>query len=100
MIHNRYSEILAEIKDTAQKSGRNPDDITLIAVSKTRSWEKVSFCYLEGCRNFGESRVPEAIAKQEIAPKDIEWHFIGPLQKNKVRKVVGRFFLIHSVDSI
>lgn len=75
-----------------------PPKVTLVAVSKGFSWENVKPAYDAGCRNFGENRIQEALPKIEEAPKDIQWHFIGPLQLNKVRKAIGRFVLIHSVD--
>lgn len=73
--------------------------VKIVAVSKGCSLEQILALYEVGCRDFGESRVQEALLKIEKAPKDIRWHFIGKLQKNKVRKVIGKFFLIHSVDS-
>lgn len=70
----------------------------LVAVSKKRSVEEIQHFYDLGVRDFGESRVQEALAKMEQLPSDIRWHFIGRLQKNKVAKIVGLFVLIHSVD--
>jgi len=94
-----YKKICEEISDTAVKCGRNPKEISLVAVTKGMSWEEASFFYDQGQRDFGENRVAEALDKKLIAPADCRWHFIGNLQKNKVRKVVGNFALIHSVDS-
>lgn len=94
-----YLPILENVKQIAKDCGRNPDEITLVAVSKTHPLELVLDAYAEGARDFGENRVPEALAKKSAAPQDINWHFIGTLQKNKVPKVVGNFTLIHSVDS-
>ncbi len=74
--------------------------VTLVVVTKGRSYEEVYSAYEEGARHFGENRVPEALEKISQLPSDIHWHFIGSLQKNKVRKVLGHFDLIHSVDSL
>jgi len=92
--------LVDKIATAAEHSGRRPEDILLVAVSKGRSVEEVKEAYWAGCRDFGENRVQEALEKMEEAPSDIRWHFIGKLQKNKVNKVVGRFVLIHSVDSL
>lgn len=74
-------------------------EVELVVVSKGRSPKEIEEAYLAGCRDFGESRVQEVLLKMEKLPKDIRWHFIGKLQKNKVNKVIGKFVLIHSVDS-
>lgn len=76
-----------------------PSSITVIAVSKQRSLAEIDEVYSQGCRNFGENRIPEVLEKISQAPSDINWHFIGPLQKNKVNKAIGHFALIHSVDT-
>lgn len=94
-----YSELVPLVEEARLKSQRK-DPITLIAVSKHQPIEKILDAYNQGCRVFGESRVQEWELKRESLPKDIEWHFIGTLQKNKVRKVVPGASLIHSVDSI
>ncbi len=74
-------------------------DVEVIAVSKQRSLAEIEAVYTQGCRNFGENRIPEALEKMAALPNDIHWHFIGALQKNKVNKAVGKFALIHSVDN-
>ncbi|MDR2122349.1 MAG: YggS family pyridoxal phosphate-dependent enzyme [Flavobacteriaceae bacterium] len=76
-----------------------PENVTLIAVSKTRTSEEILEMYRAGQRDFGENKVQELIQKQEILPKDIRWHQIGHLQKNKVKYIVPFIHLIHSVDS-
>lgn len=76
-----------------------PEGIELVAVSKFHPAEAVMAAYEAGQRRFGESRVQELLAKEEVLPKDIEWHFIGHLQTNKVRQIIGRTALIESVDS-
>lgn len=98
-IEDNYKHLLQEIHQTCKKCGRNPADISLIAVTKNEGWERIQPLYECGQRDFGESRLQEALQKQAIAPNGCRWHFIGTLQKNKVRKVIGNFVLIHSVDS-
>jgi PLP dependent protein len=72
---------------------------TLIAVSKGRTLDEIKAVYDEGVRDFGENRVTEFLEKKRTLPTDIIWHFIGSLQRNKVKKIVGEVDLIHSVDS-
>ena len=75
-------------------------DVTLVAVSKTKSVEDIKTAYDFGQRNFGENKVQELIKKSEELPKDINWHMIGHLQRNKVKYIVPFIHLIHSVDSL
>ena len=79
--------------------GSIPKDVLLVAVSKTRTVEEIKEAVLAGCRDFGENKAQELCKKYEELP-DVNWHFIGRLQKNKVRMVVGKACLIHSVDSM
>ncbi|MDE5697063.1 MAG: YggS family pyridoxal phosphate-dependent enzyme [Lachnospiraceae bacterium] len=83
-----------------QKAGRKPEDVTLIAVSKTKPVEMLMEAYECGCRDFGENKVQELLDKYEAMPKDIRWHMIGHLQRNKVKYIVDKVYLIHSVDSL
>ena len=76
-----------------------PEGVTLVAVSKFHPSEAIAEAYEAGQRVFGESRVQELVAKQQMLPKDIEWHMIGHLQTNKVRAIAPFVSLIHSVDS-
>ena len=76
-----------------------PEGVTLVAVSKFHPAEAVAAAYAGGQRVFGESRVAELLEKQAALPRDISWHFIGHLQTNKVRRLIGRTALIESVDS-
>jgi pyridoxal phosphate enzyme (YggS family) len=76
-----------------------PENVTLIAVSKTRTPEEIEELYRAGQKDFGENKVQELVQKQEILPSDIRWHQIGHLQKNKVKYIVPFVHLIHSVDS-
>lgn len=77
-----------------------PEDVKLIAVSKTRSIQEIKEAYDYGIRDFGENKVQELISKEEKLNKDIKWHLIGHLQRNKVKYIAGKVYLIHSLDSI
>ena len=98
------SENLHEINDrilqACARADRNPDEVTLIAVSKTKPLSALSEAYEEGARDFGENKVQEICEKYPEMPKDARFHMIGHLQTNKVKYVVGRAGLIHSVDSL
>ena len=87
-------ENLSEIKKNI------PKDVTLVAVSKTKPIEDIELAYKLGQKDFGENKVQELIYKEEILPKDIRWHFIGNLQTNKVKYLVGKVYLIHSLSSM
>ncbi len=76
------------------------NDCTLIAVSKTKPVEMIKEAYNEGIRDFGENHVQEILEKIDKLPKDIKWHMIGHLQTNKVKDIIDKVYLIHSVDSI
>src|SRR2546429_3848639 len=91
--------VLMQISDSAMKAGRSPDEIELVAISKTHDAEKVHAVYEAGQVLFGESRVQEARAKIPELPSAIRWQFVGHLQKNKIRQALPLFELIHSVDS-
>jgi len=99
-VTDNYKKLLNEIQQEAINCGRDPSKITLLAVTKTHPLSHVMPAYDTGCRDFGENKVQEALQKIPEAPDDIRWHLIGTLQKNKVRKVIGKFHLIHSVDSL
>jgi len=91
----------AQIAEAAQRAGRRPEEIILVAVSKTKPLELVKMAYELGITHFGENRVQEALTKIAAwKPSDIHWHMIGHLQTNKARKVVGQFDYIHSIDSL
>ena len=94
-----YLEIKEHIAEAARAAGRDPAEIRLVAVTKGVPWEAASPLYEAGQRDFAESRLEEAEEKRRTAPKDCIWHLIGTLQRNKVRKAVGQFALIHSVDT-
>ena len=96
-LQERYAQILNDLRAIASACGR--DDVTLLAVSKTCPEEDIRTLYDCGCRSFGENRIPELERKVAALPPDIEWHMIGQLQANKVRKAVRCADWIHSVDS-
>lgn len=94
-----YRSVRNHVDEIARKFGRLPEEIELVTVSKNQSLSSILQTYQEGCRDFGESRIQDALEKIDQLPDDIRWHFIGTLQRNKVPQTVGRFQLIHSVDS-
>lgn len=98
-VAGNISEVMQRISRAAVKAGRNPEDITLICVSKTKPVEIVKAAYDSGRREFGENKVQEITAKAPLMPSDTVWHMIGHLQKNKVKKAVALAEMIHSVDS-
>lgn len=101
MIADNLASVIHHIGEAARKVGRDPDSIGLIVVSKQMPTEKIIEAYQAGAKCFGENKVQEAISKtDEVNAKDISWHFIGHLQKNKIKFLDSRFDLIHSVDSL
>ncbi|MGP8313672.1 YggS family pyridoxal phosphate-dependent enzyme [Enterocloster aldenensis] len=100
MIKEHLTEIKERIEQACIRSGRNPGEVTLIAVSKTKPVPMLEEAYAAGARDFGENKVQEIAAKKPELPEDIRWHMIGHLQRNKVGQVLGKAVLIHSVDSL
>ena len=100
MIQTNLNHVEQNILAACEKCGRSRDEITLIAVSKTKPVEMISEVYNYGIREFGENKVQEITAKSAVLPNDINWHMIGHLQRNKVKQVINKTVLIHSVDSI
>jgi pyridoxal phosphate enzyme (YggS family) len=98
-VQKNLSEIYARIESAATRCGRKASEIRLVAVSKTHPPELIREAFEAGQRAFGESRVQDALPKLDALPPVIEWHFIGHLQTNKIRKVVSRFALFHGVDN-
>lgn len=94
-----WARIQDEVADACSSVGRTPDSITVIAVSKTYSVDAIRAAYDLGFRDFGESRIQEALPKIGALPKDIRWHFIGPLQSNKAKTAAVHFQVIHSLSS-
>ena len=93
-------DIEERITSTCISCGRTRNEVLLIAVSKTKPLTLLEEAYACGIRDFGENRVQELSQKAESMPKDIRWHMIGHLQKNKVKAAVRHAYMIHSVDSI
>jgi len=100
MLEKNLKSIQDKVKDACKRSGRHPEDVTLIAVSKTKPVSMLQEIYDLGIRQFGENKVQELTDKYEKLPKDISWHMIGHLQRNKVKYLIGKTTLIHSVDSL
>lgn len=92
--------VRSQIAEAAKKSGRALDEIELVAISKTHEAEKVRGAFDAGQQLFGESKVQEARAKIPLLPSAARWHFVGRLQKNKIRHALPLFELFHSVDSL
>ncbi len=100
MIKNNLEIVKINIKKACEEAGRDQSEVCLIAVSKTKPVEMIEEAYAEGIRDFGENKVQELVDKIDRLPSDIRWHLIGHLQTNKVKYVVGRVYMIHSVDSL
>lgn len=100
MIAENLAAVEENIRAACERAGRSREDVTLISVSKTKPVEMIEEAYRLGKREFGENKAQEMKEKFEVLPGDIRWHFIGHLQTNKVKYVVGRACLIHSVDSL
>ncbi len=97
----RLEKVRSRLRSCAQRCNRSPDDITLVAVSKTHPAEAIREAISLGLNDFGENRVQEAEGKIPIIGRDAaRWHLIGHLQSNKARKAVELFDVIHSVDSV
>lgn len=100
MLCENLKKVEDNVDTACRKAGRSRDEVTLIAVSKTKPVEMLSTIYNQGIRDFGENKVQEMCDKMEQLPSDIRWHMIGHLQTNKVKYIVGHTTLIHSVDSL
>lgn len=101
IIAEKIEQVVRQIKQFCEDSQRKPDDVTLLAVSKTRSTDEIREAFHQGLDCFGENYVQEAIGKiVELSDLPIEWHFIGPLQSNKTRQVAESFAWVHSVDRL
>lgn len=95
-----YQALLNEIEQIAKASGRDPAAIKVIAVTKYHDLTALAPLVAHGFRCFGESRLQEALPKMQALPSDIEWHYIGSLQKNKAEKVLSHFSWIHAIDHL
>lgn len=99
MLKDNLKQVEDNIAKACARAGRDRSEVTLIAVSKTKPVEMLQEIYDEGVRTFGENKVQEICEKYEQLPSDIKWHMIGHLQRNKVKQVIDKAALIHSVDS-
>ncbi|RUO29466.1 YggS family pyridoxal phosphate-dependent enzyme [Aliidiomarina sanyensis] len=99
-IDYRLQAVRQQIINAAQQVNRDPKDITLLAVSKTKPMTMIREAYLSGQRSFGENYVQEGVQKINEATDlgDIEWHFIGPIQSNKTKDIAQHFHWVHSID--
>ena len=100
MINENISKVRENIVKACEKAGRNPEEVTLIAVSKTKPVSAIEEALLSGTLDYGENKVQELCDKYDVLPKNIRWHMIGHLQRNKVKYLVGKTYLVHSVDSL
>lgn len=100
MVIENLKTVEEKIAAACARADRSRDEVTLIAVSKTKPESMVEEAYSVGQRDFGENKVQEICRKIEVLPADIRWHMIGHLQRNKVRQVIGKACMIHSVDSL
>ena len=98
-ISERFEEIIRRKDDAAVRSGRNPEDVKLVAVTKTHTADEINQAIDAGATDIGENRVQELLEKYEKV-KPVRWHLIGHLQTNKVKSVIDKVVMIHSVDSL
>ena len=100
MVAENYREVDRKVCEACARAGRDRSEVTLIAVSKTKPVEMIREAMEAGANVFGENKVQELCDKYEQLPKNLHWHLIGHLQRNKVKYIVGKTDLIHSVDSL
>lgn len=100
MLAENLKIVEEKICAACKRANRNRDEVTLIAVSKTKPVSMLNEVYHEGIRCFGENKVQELTEKYDRLPEDVKWHLIGHLQRNKVKYIIDKVELIHSVDSI
>lgn len=100
MVVENLKEVEKRVCAACKRAGRNREEVTLIAVSKTKPASMIEELLAVGVRDFGENKVQELCEKYEALPKDIRWHLIGHLQRNKVKAAVDKACLIHSVESL
>lgn len=100
MVTENLREVEQRVLAACERAGRKREEVTLIAVSKTKPISMIEELLPGGTRDFGENKVQELVEKYEELPKDIRWHLIGHLQRNKVKYIVDKACLIHSVDSL
>ena len=100
LLTENLNRVEKRIAAACERAGRSRDEVTLIAVSKTKPMPMLETVYRAGIREFGENKVQELCEKHSVLPADIHWHMIGHLQRNKVKQAVDKASLIHSVDSV
>lgn len=100
MLTDNLNRVKEEIVFSCGKCGRNPEEVTLVAVSKTKPKEDILELYQSGQRDFGENYIQELREKHDSLPADIRWHMIGHLQRNKVKYIAEYITMIHSVDTL
>lgn len=100
MVAENLAQVQKTINESCNKINRDPNEVTLIAVSKTKPVEMLKEAYDAGARVFGENKVQEIVDKYDQMPSDVNWHMIGHLQRNKVKYIVDKVAMIHSVDSL
>ena len=100
MIKDNFEEVKENVIQACERAERNVEDVTLIAVSKTKPLEDLREAYEAGARDFGENKVQELVDKIPEMPNDVRWHMIGHLQRNKVKYIVDKVYMIHGVDSL
>ena len=100
MISENLVQVRENIVRACERVGRNPDEVLLVAVSKTKPVSMLKEAFDAGCRDFGENKVQEIQDKYPAMPGEARWHMIGHLQRNKVKYIIDKATLIHSVDSL
>jgi PLP dependent protein len=99
-VARNYREVVGRVEAACRRTGREPGSVRIIAISKTQPLERVREAWEAGIREFGENRARELVEKADVMGAGPAWHFVGHLQTNKVRQVVGRAVLIQSVDTV
>lgn len=100
MIRDNLMQVREKMSAACNRAKRDQNEVTLIAVSKTKPLEMLQEAYEAGARDFGENKVQELMDKIPAMPDDVRWHMIGHLQRNKVKYIIDKVYLIHSVDSL
>ena len=100
MVKENLEEVERRISEACRRAGRNRDEVTLVAVSKTKPVSMIEEAYRTGIRDFGDNKVQELCDKHAVLESDSRWHMIGQLQRNKVKYIIDKVYLIHSVDSL
>ena len=100
MLAENLQQVNANIEKACAAVSRDPGEVTLVAVSKTKPVSMLQEAYDAGARVFGENKVQEIMDKYDQLPSDIQWHMIGHLQRNKVKYIIDKVAMIHSVDSL